>query len=166
MKTISTICFATLITATCAMAQTNILIPYTYASPATGIAQGQTAKWNIAFPPASNPNETRPPCAATLSIRNERGDVLKTAEVSVGPGQIRSLELVDTDLPAGGRTAIHAFAFVPVTSPNDQPLPAGQCGLQTSLEIVENASGKTTVVVPGAQIQPSARFLPLPGMPQ
>ena len=132
-----------------------ILAPHVYASGAVGITRGQTVRCNVVNPkiPAPSPGGT---CSVTLSIVNSKGDVLKSESVSLKPGESRSLDLnADSDLPPGGtRSAVHALAVVPVTAPVDEPTARGNCPLLPTLEVVDNRSGQTSILLEGTRIRP------------
>jgi hypothetical protein len=145
-----------------ATAQTPIQIPpQVYSSGALGIAPGQTAKWNVVNVRLPEPQVT-PTCSAKLSLFNEQGQELKTETVSVPPGETRSLNLnADTDIPSGGnRTAIYGVSVVTAAGLAGQLL--NLCSLVHSLEIIDNATGKTAVLAPGALVSRNAQIFPFP----
>jgi hypothetical protein len=161
MQAVSKMFSGLILTATLAVAQSPaILLPHVYSSGAVGIVPGQTAKWSIVNPPSPAPI-VGPTCSVTLSFANEQGEVLKNASVTVKPGESRSLDLKHSDFPSiGNRAQVHALAVIPVTGPVDQPTPQGTCTLVPTLEIVDDATGKTSAVTEGTLVQPIFRILP------
>ena len=161
MQIVHKLCFGMILSGTLAVAQSpTILLPQVYASGAMGITTGQTAKWNIVNPPSPAPI-VGPACSATLSFANEQGAVLKSISVTAKPGESRSLDLSHSDFPSiGDRVQVHALAVVPVTGPVDQPAPQGTCTLVPTLEIIDNATGKTSAVVEGTLVRPTFHILP------
>jgi hypothetical protein len=154
--------YAILLSATVSLAQTPVPIPpQVYSSGALGIAPGQTAKWSVVNVRLPEPPVT-PTCSAKLSFFNEQGQELKTETVSLAPGETRSLNLnADTDIPsAGNRTTIHTVSVVTATELAGQLLDL--CSPVHSLEIIDNATGKTAVLAPGARITRNAQFSPFP----
>ncbi len=135
----------------------EILAQHVYASGAVGITRGQTARWHVVNPRLPIPT-TAPVCSVTLSFTNAQGEVLKSDSVSVKPGESRSLDLnADSDLPPGGtRSAIHAQAVVPVTGPVDELTGRGTCPLLATLEVVDNRSGQTSILMEGTLVRPVA----------
>ena len=133
----------------------EILAQHVYASGAVGITRGQTARWHVVNPKLPIPAGA-PTCSVTLSFTNAQGEVLKSDSVSLKPGESRSLDLnADSDLPPGGtRSAIHAQAVMPVTGPVDEPTARGACPLLPTLEIVDNRSGQTSILIEGTRVQP------------
>jgi hypothetical protein len=154
MKTLHVLVSASMLTAPLAVAQSpEILLPLIYSSGGVGIARGQAAKWKVTNTAPPPPVES-PACAATLSFTNDQGQELKTEEVTVRGGESRSLDLDHSEVPTtGGRAEIHARAVIPITGPVDQPIPGNICPAVLTLEIIDNATGKTTAVVLGTLVQ-------------
>src|SRR5437868_3841423 len=141
----------TILSGTAAIAQIPFgLYTKQYTSGAVGLTAGQTARWNIVYPTIPAPFATQAMCPAAVAIGNEHGTILASRDVPplIG-GNSASIELnADTQaLPVGGRIQIHGFAST------------GGCSLVTSLEIVDNATQKTVVVLGGKLTYPQP---PLP----
>jgi hypothetical protein len=123
-----------------------------YDTGIVGIAPGQTAKFNVLYPSIPAPLLAIQ-CSATLLISDAQGNVLKTLAVpQLLAGNSASLTLdADTDLPGGsGRVEIQARAITPQPGST-----SGPCTLVPTLELVDNPTGKTTVVVKGGLTWPS-----------
>jgi len=137
-------------------AQTVIPVTDTRTSGAVGIAQGQTARFNVL-----RPNETATAtCSAVLTYFDGAGTQLKTTTVTVAPGTAGYLDLFsDTDLALATdqRRQIRVTVAVPVATPSAtssaslSPLAksAPVCRLIPTLEIFDEATGKTSVVLGG-----------------
>jgi hypothetical protein len=154
MQALSKLLFVPMFLVVAATARGQITVPpQVYSSGAAAIAAGQTARWSVANPPQQTPPSEE--CSATLAFINEANAVLKTETVTVRAGEIRFLELKDSDAPAtGNRIVFHAHALVPVA--------AGRpCGVIPTLEIFDNATGKTSVFATGTLLRPTNIFFPL-----
>jgi hypothetical protein len=169
MQTTHRLLSATVLTAALAAAQGQLTFPpQVYSSGAVGITTGQTAKWNVVYPP-SQTSGSAPACSATLSFADEHGAVLRTESISIKPGESRSLELKDSDIPStGNRVVVHALAVAPVTASGDQPSQSSTCALASTLEIFDNATGKTSVLAAGILVRPQAGgiIFPFPSLPE
>lgn len=114
-----------------------------------GITTGQTAR--IAVLNGGSPLPTAlaaAHCTAVVTFLNDQGAVLKTATVTVDAGKSATVDLNrDTDVPAGTpRVEIHAtVAATPVAGTGPQPMRF--CSVTPTLQVFDNASGKTTVVL-------------------
>src|SRR5580658_11297436 len=120
-------------------AQTVIPVTDTRTSGAVGIAQGQTARFNVL-----RPDETATAtCSAVLTYFNGAGKQLKTSTVTVAPGTLGYLDLFsDTDLalPTNQREQIRVTVAVPVVTPSSSsssttPQAVPVCRLVPTLEI-------------------------------
>jgi hypothetical protein len=111
---------------------------------AIGIVAGQTARLNVVYPTAPAPI-LQVLCSVTLAISDASGNVLKSKDVpQLIAGKSVSLDLnADTDLTGPGRTQIFGFSIAP-----------NGCRLPTSLEIFDNTTQKTLVVVRGEPSYP------------
>lgn len=120
-------------------------------SGVVGITPGQTARLNVLYPTAPAPI-LQTICSAALAIADDRGNVLKSATVAqLIAGKSVSLDLnADTDL-MGARTQIHGFSVAP----------AG-CQLITTLEIMDNSTQKTIVVMGSESTWPPPLMRSLP----
>jgi hypothetical protein len=99
------------------------------------------------------PTPTR---SVALSFTDSQGVVLKSETVSLKPGESRFLDLnADADLHTEATcNAIHALAVVPVTGPVDEPTARGTMPVLPTLELVDNRSGQTTILVEGTLVRP------------
>jgi hypothetical protein len=105
-------------------------------SGVVGITPGQTARLNVLYPTAPAPI-LQVICSAALAIADDQGHVLKSATAAqLIAGKSVSLDLnADSDL-MGKRTQIHGLSVAP-----------RGCQLITTLEIIDNFTEKTTVVM-------------------
>ena len=131
----------------------NMPVMDTRTSGFVGIAQGQTARFNVL-----RPNEAATAtCSAVLTYFDGTGKQLKTSTVTVAPGTIGYLNLFsDTDLAlaADQRKQIRVTVAVPVelpsyssTSTTTKAVPV--CRLIPTLEIFDEVTGRTSVVLGG-----------------
>jgi hypothetical protein len=129
----------------------NMPVVDTRTSGAVGIAQGQTARFNVL-----RPNETATTaCSAVLTYFDGAGTQLKTATVTVEPGTVGYLDLFsDTDLALAidQRKQIRVTVAVPVAAPTasssiikTKVVPI--CRLIPTLEIFDEVTGRTSVVL-------------------
>ena len=127
----------------------NIPVTDTRTSGAVGIAQGQTARFNVL-----RPNEAATAtCSAVLTYFDGTGKQLKTSTITVAPGTLGYLDLFsDTDLalPVDQRKQIRVTVAVPVAPPSSAtPKALPICRLIPTLEIFDELSGRTNVVLGG-----------------
>jgi hypothetical protein len=143
---------AVVVSAVSAMAQTSLFAVKQYDTGTVGITAGQTAKFNLLYPTIPAP-VLQVLCSATLVIADDQGNILKTLQApQMIAGKVVSLELnADTDLPGSARVQVYAKALTP--SPGGT---GASCNLIPTLEVVDNSSGKTTVVVKGKATWPLA----------
>jgi hypothetical protein len=131
----------------------NMPVTDTRTSGAVGIAQGQTARFNVL-----RPNETATAtCSAVLTYFDGMGKQLKTSTITVAPGTLGYLDLFsDTDLalPVDQRKQIRVTVAVPVVTPSSsssstttQAVPV--CRLIPTLEIFDELTGRASVVLGG-----------------
>ena len=122
-----------------AMAQGPFTSLQQHTSGVVGITAGQTAKLNVLYPTVPAPI-LQVICSATLVIADDQGKILKSEDAQqLIAGKSIALDLnADTDLPSGtNRVQIHALTLTP--NPG--------CALIPTLEILDNSTGKTVVVV-------------------
>jgi len=121
------------------MAQGSLTSTQQHTSGVVGITAGQTAKLNVLYPSVPAPI-LQILCTATLVIADDQGKILKSQEAQqlIG-GKSIWLDLnADTDLPSGAnRVQIHALTLTP--NPG--------CALIPTLEILDNSTGKTVIVM-------------------
>jgi hypothetical protein len=131
----------------------NMPVTDTRTSGAVGIAQGQTARFNVL-----RPNETATAtCSAVLTYFDGAGTQLKTSTVIVAPGTVGYLDLfsdADLALAADQRKQIRVTVAVPVATPASssssttaKAVPV--CRLIPTLEIFDAVTGKASVVLGG-----------------
>jgi hypothetical protein len=131
----------------------NMPVTDTRTSGAVGIAQGQTARFNVL-----RPNETATAtCTAVLTYFDGMGNQLKTSTITVAPGTLGYLDLFsDTDLALGTdqRKQIRVTVAVPVEAPSSSSSSTTTksvpiCRLIPTLEIFDEVTGRTSVVLGG-----------------
>lgn len=139
-----------------ARAQGSFTPPQEHNSSVVGIASGQTAKMNVLYPSIPAPL-LQVMCAITASIVDDQGSVLKTRDFQMLGGKTASLSLNADDFLVPGHTAqIHALILTPAVSPT-----GGYCEVLPSLDIVDNATGKTLVHLETTVTYPRAFAIPL-----
>jgi len=125
----------------------------TRTSGAVELAQGQTARINVL-----RPNETATTaCSAALTYFDGAGAQLKTATVTVAPGMVGYLDLfsdADLSLAVDQRKQIRVTVAVPVAAPSatsssTTPKALPICRLIPTLEIFDEVTGRTAVVLGG-----------------
>jgi len=133
------------------MAQT--VTPPTQAVGTTGmagVAEGQYAHFNV-LNPGVLPPAVGVVCNAVLTFLGDDGGVLKVKLVSVTPGHSAFIELfsdVDLGLAVGARKEIRAtFTTPPVIPVTSATATVGPCNLIGALELIDELSGKTQVVL-------------------
>ncbi len=150
-------------------AQSTIPPVVIYTTGMIGVAEGQTARFNVlnpgALPPALGPN-----CTATLTFYGQNGGVLKTASVTAAPGQSQYLDLfadADLGLMINQRKQIRATFSLPAivppstsssatsTSSSGSATPESVCKLIGTLEILDTISGRTQATLGGMHAVPS-----------
>jgi len=133
-------CLATIVfTSVLASAQGSFVPSQQHNSTVVGIAAGQTAKLNVLYPSIPAPF-LQVMCHVTISIVDDQGSILKTQDFQMLGGKSVSISVnADTDIP-GHAAQIHGLTFTPATSST-----GGYCEVLPSLDIVDNATGKTVV---------------------
>jgi hypothetical protein len=130
----------------------NIPVTDTRTSGAVGIAQGQTARFNVL-----RPNETAAAtCSAVLTYFDGAGTQLKTSTVTVAPGAVGYLDLfsdADLALAVNQRRQIRVTVAVPVAPPASSSSTTAKvapvCRLIPTLEIFDEVTGKASLVLGG-----------------
>ena len=121
-----------------------------------GLAEGQTARLNV-LNPGIEPPAAGVICSAMLEFMDGTGKVLKSASVSVTPGQAALFDLfadADLSLAADSRTEIRAVITLPAVIPvavstgPTTPQPAA-CTLIGTLEIFDSVTKRTQAVLGG-----------------
>jgi len=144
--------------ATGLMAQTTTPLQAVETTGMVGVAQGQFAHFNVlnmgVLPPA-----TGVVCSVLLTFIGDDGGVLKTKLVSVAPDRSAYIDLfsdVDLGLPVDGRKEIRATYTTPPVIPMTGAAPAAPCTLITTLEIIDEVTGKTQVILGGIHTVPGS----------
>lgn len=116
-----------------------------------GLAEGQTAQLNLLAPrvPAT---ATATACSANVAFLDGQGKVLKSGTLNVLPDQSASFDLDsdgDLQMASAERREIRAtIQIAPVPPPaGSTATKAAPCRLIPTLEIIDNVSRKTSVVV-------------------
>ena len=129
-----------------------------------GIAEGQTARWNVMNPGVAPP-AAGVVCSALLSFIDGQGTVLKTAAVTVAPGTDAWIDLFsdkDLGLAVDARRQIRATMTIPpILPPATSTTPIVPCSLIGTLEIFDTLTGKTQVVLGGTHLVPSPVAVPV-----
>ena len=127
-----------------------------------GLAEGQTARFNV-LNPGVLPPALGMTCTATLTYYDASGKALKSASVTATPGQGQYLDLfadADLALMIDQRRQIRATfslpAIVPVaTGTSASTTPQAACTLYATLEILDSVTGRTQAVLGGTHPVPS-----------
>jgi len=124
-------------------------------SGVVGITPGQTARFNVLYPTAPAPI-LQIMCSVTLAIADDQGKILVSNNVGqLTGGKSVSLDLnADTDLAGVARTQIHGQSVAP-----------NGCRLLATLELIDNSTQKTVLVVGSEQtypLSPPTLILPRP----
>ena len=133
----------------------NVPVTDTRTSGAVGIAQGQTARFNVLRPDEAATTA----CTAVLTYFDGMGAKLKSATVTVAGGALGSLDLfsdADLALAADQRKQIRVTVAVPVAAPSSTSssttaatAPKPICRLIPTLEIFDEVTGRASVVLGG-----------------
>lgn len=132
-----------LLSGTLAIAQSPSFQNQQRTTNVVGVAIGQTARLNVLYPTAPAPI-LQAVCSVTLNIADDQGNLLKTTTVSrlIGGKSVNLDVNADTDLAGSARTEIHGYVVTP------------GCSLTASLELIDNATQKTLLVVGSALTYP------------
>jgi hypothetical protein len=126
--------------------------PETRTSGMIGVTDGQAARVNVLNPGVPAP-AIGVVCTATLNFVDGAGTLLKSGPVVVLPGQSQSLDVFgDKDLALTGATRreIRATITIPAVVPpvsTATSTPPAACTLIGTLEVFDETSGKTLVVL-------------------
>jgi hypothetical protein len=122
-----------------------------------GIARGQTARLTVLYPP-----EPTSPCPVTLQFFDSLGSLLAESRVTVNPGHLMFLDLNgDEVLRDQGETRLQMYGMVSI----DQADLMTCSGLVAVLELFDNATFKTMVILVPAIHPPDPMFPPTPILP-
>lgn len=149
-----------------ALAQSTIPPVVVHTTGMAGLAEGQTARFNV-LNPGVLPPALGVICNATLTFFSAEGKVLKNAAVTVNPGQAQFIDLfgdADLGLTIDERKQIRATITQPGILPptptpvasaaGAPPLPAS-CTLIGTLEILDTVTGRSQVVLGAGHAVPS-----------
>jgi hypothetical protein len=146
-----------------AFAQSTIPPVVIHTTGMIGLAEGQTARFNV-LNPGVLPPALGMSCTATLAFIGGDGKVLKTASVTATPGEAQFLDLfgdADLALMIDQRKQIRATFTLPVivpppaTSAASPAVPQSACTLVGTLEILDTLTGRTQAVIGGIHLVPS-----------
>jgi hypothetical protein len=132
-----------------------------------GVTSGQTARLTVVYPTAPAPI-LQILCSAALTISDDQGKALKTnSSTQLVGGKSFSIDVnADTDLAGTAHTGIYGFSVAPIG-----------CQLIATLQIIDNVTQKTLIVVgskttypvssvaPATTVPPEFTALPAPGHP-
>ena len=133
-------------------------LPQTQGSGMIGVAINQTARLNVlntATPP-TDPTVTVPACKVTLQIFDDQNTKLaEMAADNVAPSSATHLDFVRPSTATPLRIQVRGIATVSLTltgipMPTVIPIPLAPCSLASTLEVFDNDTGKTQVVLPVA----------------
>jgi hypothetical protein len=144
------------------------LFPQVQTLGMVGLTAGQTARLNVLNPGVLPPLATGAICSAQVTFLASRGSVLKTSPILVAPGQSVPFDLNrDTDVTSTDqRVQIRATLQIPLPSPIfASPVQLFGCPLIPTLEIFNNDTGRTQVVMTGVQSVIGPLPLPLSAAP-
>jgi len=152
---LATLTFSTMVLS----AQASFIASQAHNSSVVGIASGQTARLNILYPSVPAPL-LQIQCQITASIGDDQGGILKSQDFLLAGGKSVSISLnADTELTGSHNAQIHAVTLTP-GGPAD-----GFCFVIPSLDIVDNATGKTVAHLETVVTYPRA-FAALSGLRQ
>jgi hypothetical protein len=123
-----------------------------------GIAAGQSARVNALNAARLDPAGTRT-CGVILQFQDSQGQVLTQSTVSLAPGKSASLDLSYDSLKATDlRVQIRAvliYGYSGGANPPPGVLNRTACdNLVPSLEVYDNASGRTSLILTDAKVLP------------
>lgn len=145
--------------ATILSAQTAPALPAVQTTAMIGLAEGQTAQLNLLNPGILAP-ATGVICSAAVSFVDANGAVLKTGSLSIAPGKSMSFDITDVELAIvyGYRRELRALISMPAVTPVATASAAAPpaCKLIPTLEIFDDASGRTLVTLGHVETVPAA----------
>jgi hypothetical protein len=122
-----------------------------------GLAEGQTARFNV-LNPGVLPPALGPTCTAALTFFDGTGKALKTSTVTATPGEAQYLDLfadADLALMIDQRKQVRATFTLPAIVPAPASGPLSACSLIGTLEIMDSITGRTQAVIGGTHEVPS-----------
>jgi len=143
-----------------ALAQSTIPPVVVYTTGMIGLAEGQTARFNV-LNPGVLPPALGLTCTAALTFFDGAGKVLKTSTVTATPGEAQYLDLfgdADLALMIDQRKQIRATFTLPgllTPGATSSTVPQATCTLIGTLEILDTLTGRTQAVLGGMHEVPS-----------
>jgi hypothetical protein len=119
----------------------------------TGIANGQSARanaLNLGNAPAGTADTSS--CTVTFQFLDADGQLLKQAVVTLKPGKAGALDLSRDELPSGSNSRIEIralllFGYSGGANPPPGVLQKFDCNIVPSLEVFDNDTGRTSLIV-------------------
>jgi len=112
-----------------------------------GIAAGQTARLNIVNL-GNGPAAIPPPCRATLQFFDDQGNALAERRVRVEAGNATFLDLAPTFPPVNGVSDVVSPLRAQIRAAIDTPDGELAPPCKATLELFDNASGRTSILYP------------------
>ncbi|HTB14116.1 MAG TPA: hypothetical protein VK752_21235 [Bryobacteraceae bacterium] len=165
LKYFRSTCVLTVLGAVALTAQVSPGLQTVRTTGMVGIADAQTAQLNL-LNPGVLPPAVGTICTAAVSFVDASGTVLKSATLSVNPGQSMAFILrsdTDLNLAAGARREIRAtisIPAVPATATTATTAATPACKVIPTLEMLDTVSGRTLVVLGHAASVPSVVATP------
>ncbi len=117
--------------------------PGEFSSSALGVADGQYLRLNAYFVTADDGGFPPGPCRLTLRFIDQAGATVAESVVTLAPGRATALDYRPTSLRAGQRATVRAVILADRDDRGTAPR------VIESLEVIEVATGKTSVGSPG-----------------
>jgi len=112
-----------------------------------GIAAGQTARLNIVNL-GNGPSDIPPPCRASLQFFDDQGNLLVDRRVRVEAGNAAFLDLAPSFPPTNGVGDVLVPLRAEIRAAIDTPDGELPPPCKATLEIFDNASGRTSILYP------------------
>ena len=123
--------------------------------PLIGIATAQSARVNV-LNMGRGSSTPRSSCTVTIQILDIEGQALKQTMVTLQPGKGASLDLSRDQLPGDDlRVEIRAvllFGYVGGASPGQEVLQEYDCNIVPSMEVFNNRTGRTSLILTDAKV--------------
>jgi hypothetical protein len=120
-----------------------------------GLSNNQAARLNVLnIAPAST--ATAAVCAAQLQIIDAGGGVIKQATLAVPTGKAVAIQLMRADVTNASGPRIELRGQVNTVLTPDSTASTTVCSLVVNLEIIDEATGSTTVIAGGGHTLPAA----------
>lgn len=133
-----------------------------------GIVRGQTARLNIVNP-AGPRNIPQFPCRLELAFLDSQGQNLKKSTIdNLDPGKAAFLDLGWSEIADAQDNRVEVRATVGTFLPTPLPLATGasfpqrvSCSVIPSLEVFDDDTGRTTLILSGGPTVPTSMPLPI-----